>query len=213
MTPLDYAATIAYSNRDTLQFSYNCAKSLANVPGDFVECGVAAGAQIIAMKYGAPNKTIWAFDSFEGIPLPSNRDYERPGICYIDELERKILPNPGEQVLKSSGVTIVPLDSFYEHLNLSGVGIENVIPVKGWFEKTLPNNEVKEISLLRLDGDLYNSTYVCLKHLFEKVVVGGIVIIDDWMLRGSREACIDYFNKIRYMPNYQFVSNIAYFIR
>lgn len=210
---IDYAQRIAYSSKETLNFTYETAKKYADSPGCYVECGVAAGAQIIAMRYGAPNKLIHAFDSFEGIPLPSNKDDQMPGIKYFTEEERLLLPNPGEQEIKTTGITAVDVDSFKKHLVDSGAGLENLIIHEGWFEETLPDNDVGDIAILRLDGDLYNSTFVCLKHLFHKVLDGGCVIIDDWELTGSRIACIDYFQSIKYRPNYQFISNIAFFIK
>lgn len=209
--PLAYAERIAYSSKETLRFTYETAKRLKDAPGVFIECGVAAGAQIIAMAYGAPNKTIYAFDSFEGIPLPSNRDDQMPGIRKLSEAERKELPGPGEQVLESSGATSVSAEDVSAHLTRAGILEKNVIFIKGWFEETLPEFIGPATALLRLDGDLYNSTFVCLKHLFPNVIDGGVVIIDDWQLPGCREACIDYFNTIKYTPKYQFVSNIAYF--
>lgn len=208
MNPLTYAKRICYSTEETLNFTYETAKRLKDYPGVFVECGVAAGAQIIAMAYGAPDKTIYAFDSFEGIPLPSNRDDQMPGIRRLTEAERKELPDPGKQVLESSGATSVSLEDFFDHF--TNAEVVPPIAVKGWFEETVIGFD-KQIALLRLDGDLYNSTYVCLEHLFPKVIKHGIVIIDDWQLKGCRDACFDYFNSIKYVPNYQFISNIAYF--
>jgi O-methyltransferase len=215
MNPLDYANKIAYSSEETLMFTYDVAKKLAHVNGVFVECGVAAGAQIIAMAHAAPDKTIYAFDSFQGIPLPSNRDDQYPGIRTISKSEQKKLPNPGEQVLESSGATSVSEADFLSHLISSGVNHQNVKIVPGWFEHTvrLFGGFNVQISLLRLDGDLYNSTFECLKYLFPKVIEGGYVIIDDWMLKGCREACIEYFELVGYKPTYKFVSNIVYFIK
>lgn len=195
MNPLDYAARICYSSREVLQFSYDMAVKYADNPGVYVECGVAAGAQIIAMAAGAPNKTIYAFDSFEGIPLPSNRDDQMPGIKFLTKEEQKALPDPGEQVLESSGATCVSAEDVSAHLTRSGISEKNVIFVKGWFEETLPTFECEPISILRLDGDLYNSTYVCLKYLYPKVIEGGLVIIDDFALRGCNRAVFDYFNR------------------
>lgn len=211
MDKLKFAESIAYSSKETLNFTYECAVKLKDIEGDFVECGVAAGAQIIAMGVGAPNKAIHAFDSFEGIPLPSNKDDQMPGIKFLTKEEIKNLPNPGEQELKSSGATVVGLDSFLS--NVKGINVQRLVIHKGWFEETVPNNRIEKISLLRLDGDLYNSTIVCLEGLFKKVVKGGIVIIDDWQLAGCQQACKDYFKKIKYKPDYQFISNIAYFIK
>lgn len=212
MNPLAYAATIAYSSIETLNFTYQMALKYRYSDGVYCECGVAAGAQVIAMAHAAPNKTIYAFDSFEGIPLPSNRDDQMPGLMMLSETEQKMLPNPGEQVLETSGATVVPLESFYGHIKNSGVSTERILPVKGWFEETVQNFNEK-ISILRLDGDLYNSTFVCLHHLFPKVIKGGVVIIDDYELPGCRSACEEYFTLIGYEPEYKSVSNIQYFYK
>jgi len=210
---IEYASKICYSNRETLQFSYEMAKKYKDVNGCFVEAGCAAGAQIIAMRYGANNKLIHAFDSFQGIPNPSNRDDQMPGIKYLTKQEQSRLPNPGEQELVTTGMTAVTLESFTTHMVNSGAGLENLEIHEGWFEETMPDNTVGDIAILRLDGDLYNSTFVCLKHLFPKVHKGGCVIIDDWELAGSKLACIEYFDFIGYDPEWKFVSNISYFIK
>lgn len=210
---IKYAERIAYSTPETLKFSYDMAKKYADSPGVYCECGVAAGAQIIAMRYGAPNKLIHAFDSFEGIPQPSNKDDQMPGIKYFTEEERLLLPNPGEQVLQTTGMTSVSVEDFKNHMIKSGAGLDNLEIHKGWFEETMPVNTVGDIAILRLDGDLYNSTMICLTFLFPKVIEGGCVIIDDWELPGSKLACIEYFDTIGYYPKWEFVSNIAYFIK
>lgn len=230
--PLEYAAKIAYSSKEVLHFTYEKAKEYADKPGVYCECGVAAGAQIIAMAAGAPNKTIYAFDSFEGIPLPSNKDNQMPGIRFLTKAEQEALPDPGKQLLETSRATIVSLDDFTNHLE-NAIGIDqgiggdsirqcilsngaNVIAIQGWFENTIPDFVDKrnsgewcdakfvndfggpyrvekfQIAILRLDGDLYNSTYVCLKYLYPKVIKDGLVIVDDWALPGCRQAVIDH---------------------
>lgn len=210
---ISYAELIAYSTKETLAFTYNMAKKYSDENGCYVECGVAAGAQIIAMRYGAPHKLIHAFDSFEGIPLPSNKDDQYPGIRDLNEFEQSQLPNPGEQLLETTGMTAVSVEDFKGHLVKSGAGLKNIEIHEGWFEETMVNNTVGGIAILRLDGDLYNSTFVCLTHLFPKVNKGGCVIIDDWELAGSKLACIEYFDFMGYTPEYKFVSNIAYFFK
>jgi hypothetical protein len=212
MKTLEYAERIAYSSKETLHFTYEMAKKYADYPGVYCETGVAAGAQIIAMASGAPSKKIFAFDSFQGLPLPSNRDDQMPGIRKLNDDERKQLPDPGKQVLESSGATSVPVEDFLGHLKESGIDMTKVIAVKGWFENTVAILE-EDISILRLDGDLYNSTWVCLQHLFPKVLKGGCVIIDDWNLKGCQDACKEYFTLIGYEPEYKFISDIAYFIK
>lgn len=214
ITALDYASQIAYSSRETLKFSYQMAVKYKDSQGVFVEAGVAAGAQIIAMMYGAPGKLIYAFDSFCGLPLPSNRDDQMPGIKFLTKQEQATLPNPGEQVLETTGATSVSEYDFWQHIDTAfGPKKHSVKTIKGWFEETVPKSDTGPIALLRLDGDLYNSTWVCLQHLFPKVITGGCIIIDDWELPGCRAACEEYFELIEYQPDYKFISNIAYLIK
>lgn len=225
---IKYAEQICYSSKEVLHFTYEMAVKYKDSPGVYVECGVAAGAQIIAMAAAAPNKTIYAFDSFEGIPLPSNRDNQMPGIALLTKAEQKALPDPGKQVLESSGATVVSLEDFEQHIRASGVNMpERIFAVKGWFEEMIPKfldtiAPAKAIgfdfpiAILRLDGDLYNSTYVCLKYLYPKVIQGGLVIIDDWALPGCRQAVLDYFD-LGTFPNMKFIedknSTVAYWTK
>lgn len=213
--PIKYAEQIAYSTKETLHFTIEIAKKYADKNGVYVECGVAAGAQIIAMHHGAPDKVIYAFDSFQGIPLPSNRDDQMPGIRRLNKHEISGLPNPGEQLLVSTGATSVSEENFIASLTHAGVDMDKIKIVPGWFEHTvrLFGSQYVNISILRLDGDLYNSTFVCLQHLFGKVHDGGCVIIDDIQLSGCKAACDDYFGHIGYTPDYKFISNIAYFYK
>lgn len=208
MNTLEYASQLAYSSKQVLQFSYDQAKKYKDIPNTcMVECGVAAGAQIIAMMEGSEFKVpIYAIDSFRGIPLPSNKDDQMPGIKFLTKEEQNNLPNPGEQVLESTGATSVSEGDFWHNIDTAfGPKKHNVKAVKGWFEETLPNFECPPISILRLDGDLYNSTYVCLKYLYLKVIKGGLVIIDDWALPGCRKAVVDYFDNLD--PGMKFITD------
>lgn len=189
---IKYAEQICYSSKEVLHFTYEMARKYADKPGIYCEAGVAAGAQVIAMMAGARNKTVWALDSFKGIPLPSDEDDQMPGIRFLTKEEQKALPNPGEQLLESSGATVVSKEDFINHVH-NAIGDElNLVIVGGWFEESLPNLDIPEIALLRLDGDLYHSTYVCLQYLYPKVINGGLVILDDYALEGCRMALFDY---------------------
>lgn len=216
MNALAYAEQIAYSSKETLKFTYDMAIKQRHSDGIFVEAGVAAGAQVIAMLAGASGKELWAFDSFQGIPLPSNRDDQMPGIAKLSHTEQLMLPAPGEQVLVSSGATVVSQADFMNHIRaaLSYSDYQSLIIFDGWFEEVLPSiDKFKPISLLRLDGDLYNSTFVCLQYLFPHVLKGSPVIIDDWTLPGCQAACKEYFELIGSEPDYKFISDIAYFFK
>lgn len=171
-----------------------------SVPGVLVECGVAAGAQVAAMQDTllGQNQTRWiyGFDSFEGIPLASDEDDQQPGI----EGPKPIIHySDKRQLLKSSGVTVHRLESVRSNMRKWFPGKDDtIVLVKGWFQDTLkPYRTVMQqhggIALLRLDGDLYESTKVCLEELFEFMNPGAILIIDDWTLVGCRRACDEFF--------------------
>lgn len=196
---LIYAKQIAYSSEEVLQFSYESAKRVQGYPGCIVEAGVAAGGNLIALMAGAPNKPIFAFDSFKGLPRPSNKDDQMPGIRMLSKEEQAALPNPGEQVLESTGAVAVSIKDVMNHIWKAGLNpMDNLWLIEGWFEETVPKfNYLEGICLLRLDGDLYNSTYVCLKHLYPKVIKGGLVIIDDYALPGCRLAVHDYLKETK----------------
>ena len=199
MTTLTQIGQHAYSYPYTLQNSYDLACHMINknITGDFVECGVAAGAQIRAMSlaniHKSGNRIIWAFDSFEGIPMAGEFDDVQVGIGEIKHDKFA----PLEERLVSSGITVHSMENVQETFKRYNLPLDNVNFVKGWFQNTVPVNEVQEISILRLDGDLYESTLVCLQHLYPKVVTGGAVIIDDYALTGCRLAVEHYFESIK----------------
>jgi O-methyltransferase len=214
---LQKCSSIAYSFKETVQHTYDCAEKLIleNIEGDFVECGVAAGAQIGAMqcaiKQNNVNRRIFAFDSFEGIPMAGEFDTEQAGIGEITHDKFA----PIEQRLVSSGVTVHSLENVLDNFKFFNLPTENIIFVKGWFQHTLHTvgGEMEKIALLRLDGDLYESTFVCLEYLYPKVVKGGIVIIDDYALNGCRQAIKDYFPKMPKMIEVEGGGGVAYFVK
>ncbi len=192
---LDVISRYAYSTRKTIQSTYDLSRYVidAGINGDFVECGVAAGAQIMVMKYAIGNeRKIYAFDSFEGIPLAGENDTSQPGIGAIKHNAK----TPLKERLISSGITVHSLDNVIKNFNDVGISTDNIVFIKGWFQDTLPlTKEIDKIAILRLDGDLYESTMVCLEYLYPKVVSGGVVIIDDYALDGANKAIHDYFRE------------------
>jgi hypothetical protein len=194
---------VAYSTRETIENTKFFTDYVldSRIPGILVECGVAAGAQIGAMQsriLARPDAKRWiyGFDSFEGIPLASEEDDQQPGIPgpkpHISYTDKR-------QLLKSSGVTVHAREHVQALLQNWFPGKwDNIVLVKGWFQNTLPLyapivQKLGGISLLRLDGDLYESTKVSLEHLFPLLSTDGILIVDDWELTGCRRACEEYF--------------------
>lgn len=181
---LDQIATIAYSTVETVHETYRLAMEAKTIDGCFVECGVGAGAQLMAMCLTYTGKDIYGFDSFEGIPLASEHDETQPGIGEF---------TPQANRLVSSGITVHSMENVLKNFTDFEINCPTLRLIKGWFQNTLPKFKPVPIALLRLDGDLYESTAVCLHYLYQMVSVGGIVIIDDYALPGCRKAVHEYF--------------------
>jgi hypothetical protein len=188
----------------------------AKVPGCFVECGVAAGAQVAAMswacqKHGDPRQ-IHLFDSFQGIPLAGPEDHDQPGLG--DFIADRGLPV--EHRLKPSGVSECSLELVVSLLKTWGFGLDRYVFHPGWFQETMPNISIPPIAFLRMDGDLYESTECCLKWLYPYLMPGGIAFLDDYPLPGSRRAFEHYFIR-RNLPIPQVIENVntgaAYWVK
>ena len=173
-----------YSSWQTIELSYQFARQMIDegIEGDFVECGVACGNNLAAMCLAGRHG--YGFDSFEGIPWAGKNDTEQPGIGEINK--SKI------GVLESSGVTVHGIEDVKK--NFERWGLKNYTLIEGWFENTIPIHQDFKISVLRLDGDLYESTLIPLKYLYPLLSKGGILIIDDWNLKGCRDAFYNYFS-------------------
>lgn len=111
-----------------------------------------------------------------------------PAIVKQDGAAHRILPLADNSVAAVQGA--------FERLNLWD---ERVKLVEGWFQDTVPaivsSGELQKIAVLRLDGDMYQSTMVVLEHFYPKLQKGGWVIIDDWVWHGARTASLDYRNR------------------
>jgi len=140
-----------------------------HIPGDCVETGVWRGGATILMRailkvYGDTSRKIWAVDSFEGLPHPDLLNY--PEDSWYDFSEMSQL--------------VVSLNQVQDNFRKYGLLDSQVVFLKGLFKNTLPNMPVEQISLLRLDGDYYESTIQALRSLYPKLSIGGYLIIDDY---------------------------------
>lgn len=144
------------------------ASTIAQLPGDIVECGTWRGGMIagIADTLG-PNRKYWLFDSFEGLPPARQID--------------------GEAALAWQKNTSSP--GYHNNCRASEAEAEKAMSVsaaqdcaivKGWFRDTLPAANVGPIALLRLDADWYDSTNDVLRNLAGRVVSGGLIVVDDY---------------------------------
>ncbi len=185
----------ALSTTPTLHYSYRLTRAMIheNIPGDLVECGVYAGSQCgamaLAVQQANSNKVVHCFDSFSGFPKASENDdqgwRERLGVGDSAEPSNPLDPAWGFD----SKMTV---DRVKFHFSQWGFPLSMFEFHEGWFQDTVPKFN-KPIALLRLDGDLYESTMVCLKHLYPLLSVGGVCIIDDYEVSGCRKAFDEYF--------------------
>ena len=157
------------------------------LPGQFVECGVAAGgssallAAVIA-QYSTQARRLYAFDSFEGMPAPSHQDQHHGQLA--------------DDSGWGTGTCAAPQSSLVAVCR--SLGVEHLVePVKGWFEETLPKHSTRigPIAILHMDGDWYDSTRTILRYLYDQVVSGGRIQIDDYgYWEGCRKAVIEFEN-------------------
>jgi O-methyltransferase len=137
------------------------------IPGDVIETGVWRGGATIFMRgflaaHGITDRIVWVADSFEGLPPPS-----LPQDAAIDF----------SQVRKDLSISLDRVKALFERYGLLD---DRVRFLKGWFKDTLADAPIARLALLRLDGDLYESTMDALNALYGKVSPGGYVIIDDY---------------------------------
>lgn len=152
------------------------------VPGDLVETGVWRGGAVIFMRgvlraLGDLSRRVWACDSFAGLPPPDDARYPR---------------DAGDPHHTFSNL-VVSEDEVRANFERYGLLDERVRFLPGWFRDTLPTAPVERIAVLRLDGDMYESTMVALESLYPRLSPGGYVIVDDYgAVPACREAVEDY---------------------
>lgn len=152
------------------------------VRGDFIETGVWRGGASIMMRavleaYGLADRRVWAADSFRGLPAPNPERY----------------PLDADLHLEGYSVLAVPLDVVKENFRRFGLLDERVRFVEGWFSVTLACVDAEEFAVVRLDGDLYESTTDALAALYPKLAPGGFLVVDDYgAISACRAAVHDY---------------------
>ena len=153
-----------------------------NIPGDFIETGVWRGGCCILMRgvlaaNGVSDRKVYVADSFAGLPPPNPELY----------------PDDKGLDLHLFEQLAIPLEEVQDNFARYGLLDDQVVFVKGLFKDTLPTLDSGPFSLIRLDGDLYESTMDALEALYPKVSSGGFVIIDDFgVIPACRKAVMDY---------------------
>jgi hypothetical protein len=174
------------------------------IEGDFVECGVWRGGHALIaakmFKNAGVNKRVYLYDTFEGMTLPSEKDVKNSN----NELASK------EFFLKQKQThnewCYASIEDVKENFEKWGVLSDEVIFIKGDVCQTLDIKELRprEISILRLDTDWYESTKKELEVLYPNLVKGGVLAIDDYgHWAGSKQATDEYFTNNRNRPFFQ----------
>jgi O-methyltransferase len=152
------------------------------VEGDLIETGVWRGGATIFMRallkvHGADDRCVWAADSFEGLPRPDIDTY--PADLHDRHHVFKYL--------------VVSLDEVERNFERYGLLDEGVRFLPGWFRDTLPGLKQHAWSLIRLDGDMYESTTLALENLYPQLSPGGYVVIDDYGAVPTCRQAVDDF--------------------
>jgi O-methyltransferase len=140
-----------------------------DVPGDLIETGVWRGGACIFMRgvlkaWDDTARKVWVADSFQGLPAPDAVRYPADA---GDELHKQ------DQL--AIGVDIVRHN--FERYGLLDDQVEFLV---GWFKDTLPTAPIEKLAVMRLDGDMYESTIQAIEALYPKLSPGGFCILDDY---------------------------------
>ena len=177
---------------------FNLAKHVceSDMPGHFVECGVAAGGSAALLAYTVKSRSLrprkmYAFDTFEGMPAPTSADTHH-GM-------------PAEQTGWGSGTCYAPEGSVIEICKMLNV-LDVIEPVKGYFQDTLPimRTRIETVALLHMDGDWYDSTKTILSNLYDNVIANGYIQVDDY---GHWDGCKKALKEFEASRNLRFKIN------
>jgi hypothetical protein len=173
----------------------------AQVPGDFVECGVWRGgssmlvAKMLAQR-GLTNRQLYLYDTFEGMSEPTEKDVDVRGVGAARQLEQSVADK------ENSVWCLADLQDVTNNMAQTGYPMAAIKFVKGKVEDTIPQTmPAHAVALLRLDTDWYESTKHELEHLYPTLVAGGVLVIDDYgHWAGCRKAVDEYFAAIGQTP-------------
>jgi O-methyltransferase len=163
------------------------------VKGSVVEAGTWKGGMIAGIaKLLGPGRAYYLYDSFQGLPPATERDALPDGYSAISW--QADLKKPEWQGKTGHGNLAVSQDYAEQAMKLSGATKYKITP--GWFRDTLPTYDSGPIAILRMDGDFYESIMDTLNELYEQVVPGGVIIIDDYYYwQGASMAVHDFLSQ------------------
>lgn len=168
----------------------------AGIQGDIVEAGVWKGgsmmlAALTLQKFDDTRRKIYLYDTYAGMTKPGEKDVMSANQYPAKEKWNDVQKN---KAYKDIWFCYASLEEVKNNLKITKYPEEKLIFVKGDVEKTIPEKMPEKIAILRLDTDWYASTKHVLKHLFPKIVSGGVLIIDDYgHWQGAKDAVEEYF--------------------
>jgi O-methyltransferase len=169
--------------RDRLHSLRSCTELVIKegIPGDLLEAGVWRGGATILMRavllvHGITDRRVFVADSFRGLPPPDVAEY----------------PDDEGSALHRIPFLAVSVDEVKENFARYDLLDDQVVFVEGWFRDTLPNLDSDRLAIIRLDGDLYESTMDGLTNLYDKLSPGGFCIIDDYSIAATRRAVAEF---------------------
>ena len=173
----------------------------ANIPGDFVECGVWRGgsmmmAALTLISLGRTDRHLYLFDTFEGLPRPDKTlDVDVWGNSGLEGWKQH------RKTDQSSNWAYASLEEVRSNMESTGYPMDKVFFVKGMVEETLPAKAPDKIAMLRLDTDWYSSTKHELEQLYPRLSSKGILILDDYgHFLGARKATDEYMGALETQP-------------
>ncbi|HEX7678756.1 MAG TPA: TylF/MycF/NovP-related O-methyltransferase [Thermoanaerobaculia bacterium] len=171
------------------------------IPGDFAECGVWRGGSVTLiahtlLRLGKTDRTLWLYDTFDGMPPPSVEDVQEMSGRSASEILAE-----HDKSADDPFWGVAPRAVVEANLRRTGYPIDRTRFIEGDVMTTIPTHAPEQIALLRLDTDWYTSTSHELQHLYPRVAPGGIVIIDDYgYWRGARKATDEYLASLPASP-------------
>jgi hypothetical protein len=170
---------------------WQAARHVRGVPGDVVECGVWRGGSsmlaALTLAERRDERMLWMYDTFEGMPAPTDRDVDITGVRVADSWDEF----RAQDGLIFARATLAEVRS---NMRSTGVPEHRIHYVQGKVEDTIPGQAPARIALLRLDTDWYESTRHELEHLWPRLQPGGVLIVDDYgHWTGARKAVDEFF--------------------
>jgi O-methyltransferase len=135
-----------------------------SIAGDFVECGVYKGGSAAvlahALRRGEGDARLWLFDSFQGLPTPTMAD--------------------GPSAPALAGEVVGDRACVEDRLRRTGVPLDRIRIVEGWFHDTFEAVPIDRIALLHIDADWHKSVKLCLETFYDRLSPAAVVVLDDY---------------------------------